>query len=130
MSAIDQQSNDKLADSLVRTTDDVSKHDPTWKPSSEILQLRRESKERGESKENEETVSTTTDYNLPEWFWDDETTDEERHIWMTQERCRRQCARQFQNGGMKNTREELSDMEREIRKLQAGTAAVNVEDYQ
>lgn len=35
-----------------------------------------------------------TDYNLPHWFWDSETTDEDRHIWMTQDRCRRQAMRQ------------------------------------
>lgn len=35
-----------------------------------------------------------TDYNLPVWFWDADTTDEDRHVWMTQERCRRQAMRQ------------------------------------
>jgi len=35
-----------------------------------------------------------TDYNLPEWFWDDGITDEDRHIWFTQERCRRQAMSQ------------------------------------
>lgn len=35
-----------------------------------------------------------TDYDFPVWFWDPETTDEERSDWMTQERCRRQAMRQ------------------------------------
>jgi len=35
-----------------------------------------------------------TDYNLPEWFWDDDVTDEDRHVWFTQERCRRQAMKQ------------------------------------
>ena len=34
------------------------------------------------------------DYNFPRWFWDPDTTDEDRHIWMTQDRCRRQAMRQ------------------------------------
>lgn len=37
---------------------------------------------------------TNTDYIFPIWFWDEDTTDEERHVWMTQERCRRQALRQ------------------------------------
>lgn len=36
----------------------------------------------------------STDYNLPEWFYDDDVTDEERNRWFVQERCRRQVARQ------------------------------------
>ena len=36
----------------------------------------------------------STDYNLPEWFWDDDVTDEERSRWFTQDRCRRQALSQ------------------------------------
>ena len=36
----------------------------------------------------------TTDYDLPSWFWDEDTTDADRSRWMTQDRCRRQAHRQ------------------------------------
>ena len=38
--------------------------------------------------------TTPTDYQFPAWFWDNDTSDQQRAIWMTQERCRRQAQRQ------------------------------------
>jgi len=32
----------------------------------------------------------TTDYDLPAWFFDDDTTDQDRCQWMRNERMRRQ----------------------------------------
>lgn len=34
------------------------------------------------------------DYDIPAWLHAESTTDEERHKWYTQERCRRQARRQ------------------------------------
>ena len=39
-------------------------------------------------------MSPPTDYEFPPWFWDADTSDQQRAIWMTQERCRRQAQRQ------------------------------------
>ena len=52
----------------------------------------------------------TTDYQFPTWFWDPETTDEDRHIWMTQDRCRRQARRQ--------TMPNLEAMQRRVDRLE------------
>ncbi len=66
-----------------------------------------------------------TDYNLPEWFWDPETTDEDRHIWFTQERCWRQAMRQ-DTAYARGVRKQL---ERQKRRQQARAETVNVADY-
>ncbi|MFB6232979.1 MAG: hypothetical protein ABEH61_01845 [Haloarculaceae archaeon] len=66
-----------------------------------------------------------TDYDLPVWFWDSETTDEDRHIWMTQERCRRQAMRQ-QTAYRQRVKRQA---ERTTRRQQAHPATVSVEEY-
>ena len=67
----------------------------------------------------------TTDYNLPTWFWDADTTDEDRHIWMTQDRCRRQALRQ----DTPYARAVRKQIKREQRRQQARSETVNVADY-
>ena len=67
----------------------------------------------------------STDYNLPSWFWDKDVTDEDRHIWFTQERCRRQALRQ-QLPTFKMLQEVLK---REQRKAEARSDTVNLENY-
>jgi len=66
-----------------------------------------------------------TDYDLPVWFWDDETTDEDRSRWMTQERCRRQAMRQ-QTGYAKQMQDEHGRLNR---RQEASPAFVSVEEY-
>jgi len=66
-----------------------------------------------------------TDYNLPEWFWDSETTDEDRHVWFTQERCRRQAMRQ-QTAYAERVRKQIK---RQKRRLQARSDTVDLADY-
>ncbi|TQQ79948.1 hypothetical protein EGH24_10745 [Halonotius terrestris] len=66
-----------------------------------------------------------TDYDLPVWFWDSETTDEDRHVWMTQERCRRQAMRQ--RTAYRRRMEKLA--ERATRRQQARAEMVNLEEY-
>lgn len=67
----------------------------------------------------------TTDYNFPRWFWDPETTDEDRHVWMTQERCRRQAMRQ-QTAYAERVRAHTERLER---RQQARPDTVDVTDY-
>jgi len=66
-----------------------------------------------------------TDYDFPVWFWDAETTDEDRHVWMTQERCRRQAMRQ--RTAYRRRMERLA--ERTARRQQARPDTVDVEEY-
>jgi len=67
----------------------------------------------------------TTDYQLPTWFWDPETTDEDRHIWMTQDRCRRQAMRQDTPWA----RAVRKQIKREKRRQEARSGTVDVTDY-
>ena len=67
----------------------------------------------------------TTDYQFPTWFWDPETTDEDRHIWMIQDRCRRQAMRQ----DTPYARAVRKQIEREQRRQEARSDTVNVADY-
>ena len=55
----------------------------------------------------------TTDYDLPSWFWDEDTTDADRSLWMTHDRCRRQARRQ--------TMPSLEAMQRRVDRLSAGS---------
>ena len=66
-----------------------------------------------------------TDYDLPVWFWDPETTDEDRSDWMTQERCRRQAMRQQTAYRRRMER----STERRARRDAANPATVAVEEY-
>jgi len=66
-----------------------------------------------------------TDYKFPVWFWDDDTTDEDRHIWMTQDRCRRQAMRQRTGYAQKMEKE----AERTKRREEADPATVGLLDY-
>ena len=66
-----------------------------------------------------------TDYQLPTWFWDSETTDEDRHIWMTQDRCRRQAMRQ----DTPYARAVRKQIERAERRQQARSGTVDAEEY-
>lgn len=66
-----------------------------------------------------------TDYDFPHWFWDPETTDEDRHIWMTQDRCRRQAMRQ-DTPWARAVRKQIERVERR-QKARPGT--VDVEAY-
>jgi len=67
----------------------------------------------------------TTDYDLPSWFWDEDTTDADRSRWMTQDRCRRQARRQ--------TMPSLEAMQRSVdrleRRIEARADTVDVEEY-
>jgi len=67
----------------------------------------------------------TTDYDLPSWFWDEDTTDADRSLWMTQDRCRRQARRQ--------TMPSLEAMQRRVdrleRRIEARADTVDVEEY-
>lgn len=72
-----------------------------------------------------ENNTMMTDYDLPVWFWDSDTTDEDRHIWMTQERCRRQAMRQQTAYRARMKRQ----AERTTRRMQARAETVNVEEY-
>jgi len=65
------------------------------------------------------------DYQLPTWFWDDDTTDEERHVWMTQDRCRRQAMRQ-DTPWARAVRKQL---DRQQRRVEARSETVDVGDY-
>lgn len=67
----------------------------------------------------------TTDYQFPTWFWDPETTDEDRHIWMTQDRCRRQAMRQDTPWA----RAVRKQIERQTRREQARSGTVDVTEY-
>jgi hypothetical protein len=68
---------------------------------------------------------TLTDYDLPVWFWDEDTTDEDRHIWMTQERCRRQAMRQRTAYRQRMERQ----AERASRRQEARADTVDVAEY-
>lgn len=76
-----------------------------------------------------ENTQNNTDYDFPQWFWDDDVTNEERSRWMTQDRCRRQVKRQAEAGGMKITMERMKGLEREQRKVEADSGYVDVEEY-
>lgn len=65
------------------------------------------------------------DYNLPVWFWDDDTTDEDRHIWFVRERCYRQAMRQDTPWA----RAVRKQIERQRRRQQARSDTVDVEEY-
>jgi len=66
-----------------------------------------------------------TDYEFPVWFWDPETTDEDRSNWMTQERCRRQAMRQ-QTAYRRHVERSAK---RRARREAASPATVAVEEY-
>jgi len=66
-----------------------------------------------------------TDYDFPVWFWDDDTTDEERSRWLTQERCRRQAMRQ-QTGYQRRMQKQHDRLNR---RQQASPAFVKVDEY-
>ena len=72
-----------------------------------------------------ENNTMMTDYDLPVWFWDPETTDEDRSDWMTQERCRRQAMRQ--QTAYRRRMEQSA--ERRARREAANPATVAVEEY-
>lgn len=65
------------------------------------------------------------DYQLPTWFWDDDTTDHDRHVWMTQDRCRRQAMRQDTPWA----RAVRKQIERQKRRVEARPDTVDVEAY-
>lgn len=77
----------------------------------------------------DEPRANTTDYDFPEWFWDDDVTDKERSRWMTQDRCRRQVKRQFEAGAMKATEAMFKGLTRERRKVEASNDWVKTEEY-
>jgi|AntRauTorcE11898_2_1112593.scaffolds.fasta_scaffold00480_6 hypothetical protein len=95
---------------VVRPTDEVSKHDPTWS-NGEVLHIRRE----------DEPKKNTTDYKLPIWWHDPETTDEERVRWFERERARRQFMRQVNSEGAMPFAEMM--MERASREQRKKSAA-------
>jgi len=66
-----------------------------------------------------------TDYNLPHWFFDEDVTDEDRHVWMTQYRCLKQAMNQDTAFGRRAKR--FND--RYNRRMKARSDTVNVEDY-
>jgi hypothetical protein len=66
-----------------------------------------------------------TDYEFPVWFWDAETTDEDRSNWMTKERCRRQAMQQ-QTAYRRRTEQAAK---RQARREEANPATVAVEEY-
>jgi len=66
-----------------------------------------------------------TDYRFPTWFWDEDTTDEDRHIWMTQERCKRQAMRQDTPWA----RAVKKQIKRRQRRLEARPDTVSVANY-
>lgn len=66
-----------------------------------------------------------TDYDLPTWFFDEDTSDADRDAWLTQERCRRQAQRQ--RTGYARRMEQKA--ERDARKRKASPAHVKLEDY-
>lgn len=73
----------------------------------------------------EKDYLTTAGYNFPHWFWDADVTDEERCVWMTQERCRRQALRQ--DTAWARAAEKQRD--REQRRLEARSDTVDVTEY-
>mgnify|MGYP006873341544 FL=1 len=72
-----------------------------------------------------ENNTMMTDYDFPVWFWDPETTDEDRNDWMTQDRCRRQAMRQ--QTAYRRRMEQSA--ERRARREAANPATVAVEEY-
>lgn len=40
-------------------------------------------------------TSYSWDFKLPEWWYDEDVTDDERSDWLVQERCRRMAQRQY-----------------------------------
>ena len=72
-----------------------------------------------------EKNTMVTDYDFPVWFWDPETTDEDRSNWMTQERCRRQAMRQQTAYRRRMER----SIERRARREAASPVTVAVEEY-
>jgi len=67
----------------------------------------------------------STDYNLPAWFDNDETTDEERDAWFQQERCRRQALSQ-NTAYAANFKKEA---ERLNRMIEAHPSTVSLEEW-
>jgi hypothetical protein len=65
-----------------------------------------------------------TDYNLPEWWHDDEVTAEDKDRWFKEERSRRRLMKQ----DMKGFRMITQDAKREQRKEYASGGAVKLED--
>ena len=65
-----------------------------------------------------------TDYDLPIWFWDNDTTDQDRSDWMVQERARRQAMRQ--KTGYRRRIENRKD--RLKRKMEADADTVDVKE--
>jgi hypothetical protein len=70
--------------------------------------------------------TTTTDYDFPVWFWDEDTTDKDRSQWMSQERARRQAMRQ-KTGYKRQMEREHNRMNR---RQEASPAFVKLEEYQ
>ena len=66
-----------------------------------------------------------SDYHFPSWFWDEETTDQDRHDWMIQERCRRQAMRQ-QTAYQRRVEKQVK---RKQRREKADSGMVSVEEY-
>jgi len=64
-------------------------------------------------------------YNLPEWFYDDDVTDQERSDWMTQHRANRRALKQ----DTPFARAVEKHHERMQRRLEARPDTVNVEKY-
>jgi len=66
-----------------------------------------------------------SDYNLPHWFYDEDVSDEDRHVWMTQNRCLRQAMKQDTSFGKRVS--ELHD--RYNRRVKARPDTVDLEEY-
>lgn len=65
------------------------------------------------------------DYNFPSWFWNDDVTDEDRHIWFCQERAFRQSISQDTPWA----REVRKQIKRNKRKAEARSESVSLEEY-
>lgn len=70
-------------------------------------------------------MGSVADYEFPPWFWNEETTDLDRHRWMVQERCRRQMMRQ----GISVGREIEKIRQRQKRRTAAQSGAIDVKQH-
>lgn len=61
----------------------------------------------------------------PQWYYDSDTTDEQRVRWAMQERCRRQASRQQ----TAYARRVENKAQRAARRMEANPASVDVEEY-
>lgn len=70
-------------------------------------------------------ANAPTDYDHPQWFWDDDTTDEERNIWYTQRRALKQAL----NQKTPTARATKKKMKRIRRRFKAKNSTVDLEKY-